>query len=169
MAVSQEQKPWGYRGLSAGAPIHHPPPPLSLPSPHPASLPADPNLMTTSRLWLTLSQLPQPPEKPAHPREGQRGCPPSGRKKDQAHTGSPVDSWAQSAGPHKHPRAAEPEKKSCSCVGQGGDGWGLGSEVWTSDLQLLQCGESATWLPRAEEWAMVPKVLPPTFYVLSCV
>ena len=166
MAVSQEQKPCGGRGLSAGAPIPPPSAPPSLPSPL-ASLPPDPNLMTTSRPWLTLSQLPQPPGKPARPREGRRGCPPSGSKKDQGHRGSPVDSWAQSAGPRKHRRAAEPEKKSCSCVGQGGDRWGPGSGEGTSDLQLLQCGESATWLPRAEEWAMLPKVLPPTFCVLS--
>ena len=81
--------------------------------------------------------------------------------------GLPVDSWALISGLRKHPRAADPEKRSCSCVGQGGDGGGSGSEEGTSDLQLLRCGESATWLPRAEEGITLPTELPPTFRVLS--
>lgn len=78
MAVSQEQKPWGHRAVSAGVLL--PPPRASQPrkAPHPS-------LTITSRLWLSFHNL---PKKLAHPQRGEKEGTSPQRQRIKAKLGS---------------------------------------------------------------------------------
>ena len=117
-----------------------PPATPALPFPLLASLLPDSNLVTTSRLRLPFSQLPQPPWKPAHPREGQGELPSLGEEEGPRPHGVTCGLLGSDCRSPQTPKGSGPREKVLQLCGPGW-GWG-GVRVRGRDLRPAA---SAMW------------------------